>query len=209
MRTNKQFAVILGILLVTLAVSVPAYLFVPAPKETVKVADFPLTIAGWSGKDLPVDERAFEILETHNLILREYNRGKETVYLYVIYSQDNRKVSHPPEVCFEGSGITIVNKEKTPLELFDGKKISANELRVEKDGVVNLVLYWYKAGSFYTDNYLKQQAKIALGRLTFKTTSNAMIRISTEVSQDNPGQALASLRSFLKDASRYFPQIIP
>jgi EpsI family protein len=209
MKTKKQLAVVIAVLGLTLAVSVPAFLVVPAPRETVKVVRFPLTIGAWVGKDLPVDKSAYDILETHNLILREYTRGSEKVYLYIIYSQDNRKVSHPPEVCFEGGGITIISKEKTPVELAGGQKIVTNELRVEKEGAVNLVLYWYKAGNFYTDNYLKQQMRIALGHLTFKSTSSAMLRLSCEVSHDNPDQALASMKSFLKEASQYFPSIIP
>jgi EpsI family protein len=209
MKSKKQYAVIFAVLGFTLAISLPAYIIVPKPKETVKVADFPMKVGAWVGKDLPVDERAYEILETKNLILREYARGNEKVYFYIIYSQDNRKVSHPPEVCFEGSGITVVNKEKKPLELFNGEKIFANELRVEKEGAVNLVLYWYKAGSFYTDNYLRQQMRIALGRLMFKTTSNAMIRLSSEVSEDKVDQAVVSIKAFLKEASQYFPTIIP
>jgi EpsI family protein len=209
MNTKKQYLIVLTVLIATLLISVPAFIFVPTPKETVKVSDFPMKVGQWVGKDLPMDERAFEILETRNLVLREYTRGSEKVYLYIIYSQDNRKVSHPPEVCLEGSGITVVNKEKVPLELFNGEKIFTNELRVEKEGAVNLMLYWYKAGNYYTDNYLKQQARIALGRLTFKTTSSAMIRLSAEVSQDKADQAFSSIKAFLKDASKYFSVVIP
>jgi EpsI family protein len=209
MKSKKEFVTVLAVLGLALAISLPAYIIVPTPKETVRVVDFPMKVGQWVGKDLPVDEDAYAILETRNLILREYARGGEKVYFYIIYSQDNRKVSHPPEVCFEGSGITVVNKVKAPLELFNGEKIFANELRVEKEGAVNLVLYWYKAGNFYTDNYLKQQMRIALGRLTFKTTSSAMLRLSSEVSQDKEDQALASIKVFLKEASKYFPEIIP
>lgn len=209
MKSKQQFTIVLAVLIVVLAISLPAYIIVPAPRETVKVSAFPMSIGKWAGKDLSVDERSYEILETRNLILREYTRGNEKVFLYIIYSQDNRKVSHPPEVCFEGSGITVVNKEKVPLKLFSGEEISVNELSVEKGGAVNLVLYWYKAGNFYTNDYLKQQMHIALGRLMFKTTSNAMIRLSTEVVQDNKEQALESVKSFLKEASQYFPSIIP
>jgi len=209
MKTKNQFIVILSVLIITLAIAVPSYLFVPEAKESVKVSDFPMAIGAWQGKDLPVDERAYEILETRNLILREYAKGNEKVYFYIIYSQDNRKVSHPPEVCFEGSGITIVKKDKVALELADGSRILANELVVEKKGPTNLVLYWYKAGNFYTDNYLKQQLSIALSRLRFKPTSSAMIRLSVEMASNDTKNALADIQSFVKEASAYFSQVIP
>ena len=96
MQSKKQFVIVLSILLVALAISVPAYLIVPSAKEETLVSKFPMQIGGWSGKDLTVEENAYAILETRNLILREYTKGNDKVYLYIIYSQDNRKVSHPP-----------------------------------------------------------------------------------------------------------------
>jgi EpsI family protein len=209
MKMDKRTAIVVGLLAVVMCVSVPLFLIVPDVKDETQVSAFPMEFNGWKGQDLPVDENAYAILETKNLILREYNKGDDKVYLYIVYSQDNRKVSHPPEVCFEGSGITVVEKEKKPLVLADGRTIYANELRVEKAGVVNVVYYWYKAGSFYTDNYLRQQARIALGRLTFKRTSNAMIRVSAEATLEQPQKAIQLIESFTKDASGYFASIIP
>jgi EpsI family protein len=209
MKNNKQFIIILAILLVTVAISVPAYLIVPREKGEALVSKFPMQIGEWKGKDLPVDDRTYEILETKNLILREYAKGDDKVYLYIIYSQDNRKVSHPPEVCFEGSGITVVKKDRIQIDLTAGKKISVNKLIVEKEGLSNVILYWYKAGDYYIDSYLKQQLQISLSRLQFKRTSGAMIRISAEISPTDSGRAFENAKAFAKEASAYFPQVIP
>ena len=206
---NKQFAIIMVILVIALGISVPAFLIVPKEKEEVSISKMPMKIGEWQGKDLSVDERAYEILETRNLILREYTKGNDKVYLYAIYSQGNRKVSHPPEVCFEGSGVTIIKKEKISMELVSGQKIPVNELVVEKDGANNIVIYWYKAEDFYTDNYLKQQLRIALLRLRFKDASGAMIRVSAEVPPAQSSRALENIRAFTKEASRYFEEVMP
>lgn len=209
MKNKKQFIIVLSILIAVMLISVPSYLIVPKEKSEVLVSKFPMQIGAWQGKDLPIEERAYEILETKNLILREYAKGEDKVYLYIIYSQDNRKVSHPPEVCFEGSGVTIVKKDKIPLELADNKKIFANELIVEKAGISNIVVYWYKAGEYYIDNYVKQQLHIALSRLSLKHTSGALIRLSAEVSTLDSERALENIKSFAKEASSHFSQIIP
>lgn len=206
---NNHFIIVFVILVAAMLVSLPSYLIVPKEKSEAIVAKLPMQIGAWQGKDLPIEERAYEILETKNLILREYAKGEDKVYLYIIYSQDNRKVSHPPEVCFEGSGVTIVKKDKIPMELANNKKIFANELIVEKAGISNIVVYWYKAGEYYVNNYLKQQLQIALSRLSFKHTSGALIRLSAEVSSANPERALENIRSFIKEASSHFSQIIP
>ena len=219
MKNTKQFVIILLILIAVLAISLPSYLIAPKEKGEVLVSKLPMQIGEWKGEDLPIEARAFEIFETKNLILREYAKGDTKVYLYIIYSQDNRKVSHPPEVCFEGSGITIIKKDKIQMELANnnptragtraGRKILANKLIVEKEGISNVIVYWYKAGDYYIDNYLKQQLRIALSRLQFKRTSGALIRLSAEISPSNPDRALASIKAFARDASTYFERIIP
>jgi len=208
-KTNKQFIIVLSILIAVLAISIPAYFIVPSAKEEALVSKFPMQIGGWKGLDLPVEENTFAVLETRNLILREYSRGDAKVYLYIIYSQDNRKVSHPPEVCLEGSGITVIKTEKIPLELAGARQIIANKLTVEKEGINNIIVYWYKTGEYYLDNYLKQQMKVALASLQFKRTSGAMIRFSAEVIPTVPNKAMEDIRAFVKEASAYFSQIIP
>ena len=209
MKANKNFFIVCVILVAVLVLSIPLYMSVPSARDEAQVALLPMQIGEWSARDLPVDEQAYKILETRNLVLREYKRGEDKVFVYVIYSTDNRKVSHPPEVCFEGGGITITDKEKVPLELADGRTVAANRLLVEKAGLMNIVYYLYKAGTYYTDNYLKQQMYIALSRLRFKSLSGAMIRLSAEVRPEDGERSEESLRAFLKAISAYFPSIIP
>ncbi|MFA5038124.1 MAG: exosortase C-terminal domain/associated protein EpsI [Candidatus Omnitrophota bacterium] len=207
MKTNKNQTVV-AVLLVALIISLPLYLVSRGPGEEARVATLPMEINGWTGRDLPVEERAYEILETRNLILREYKKGERKVYLYVVYSSDNRKVSHPPEVCFEGSGVTIINKNKIEIPLAGGKT-RANQLIVERAGVINVVVYWYKAGEMYTDNYLKQQFAIAVNHLKFKRTSGALIRMSAESFTGSASDALENIREFAQIASEFFPSVIP
>ncbi|MDD5020011.1 MAG: EpsI family protein [Candidatus Omnitrophica bacterium] len=209
MRPNKHFTTVLVLFIATVAVSVPLYLVVPGTDKEAQVARLPMNVHGWVGRDLPVEESAYEILETRNLILREYAKGGNKVYLYIIYSMDNRRVSHPPEVCFEGSGVTIVKKQKAPMELAGGRRITVNMLLVERKGAMNAVVYWYKAGDAYTDNYLAQQLRIAVNHFKFKKTPGALIRLSAESPSGDVQKALENIRQFAKDVSEYFPAIIP
>ncbi|MGE5280663.1 MAG: exosortase C-terminal domain/associated protein EpsI [Deltaproteobacteria bacterium] len=209
MKPNAVFIVTVVLFLAALALSVPLFTSVPSSEEEPQVARMPMQIGEWSGRDLPVEELSYQILETRNLILREYARGGEKVYLYIIYSTDNRKVSHPPEVCFEGGGISIIDKEKISLELADGRLVPANRLKVEKEGLENIVYYLYKAGGHYTDNYMRQQLYVAQGRLRFQNLSNAMIRISAEVKPEDGKHADQLLRDFFKALSSHFSEIIP
>lgn len=205
---NSRNYVVLAVLLAALVISIPLYVGDRIPGKEALVSKLPMDIQGWSGRDLPVDERAYEILETHNLILREYQKAGRKVYIYIVYSSDNRKVSHPPEVCFEGSGVTIVEKNKIEIPLAEGTT-KANQLIVEQSDAINVVLYWYKAGSFYTDNYLKQQLTVALDHMKMKKTSGALIRVSAEAPSGDSKQAMANIEEFVKAVSAYFPSVIP
>lgn len=204
---NKNFIIVTVVLLAAAIIGLMSYLPTRFDiSSRVKVADFPTAIGEWTGADMPLSERDYQILETRNLFVRDYKNPKgESVYLYVVYSEDNRKASHPPEVCYMGSGVTIV--DKSPIEITNS--IRATKMIVEKADSRQLVVYWYKAGSLNTDKYLRQQIKIVIDRLLGKRTSGALIRVSTDVRGNNLDAAGKLLKSFCVQieplVSRYVP----
>lgn len=204
---NKNFYLITGILIIAGALALVSYL--PARKDIalkIKVSDFPGTIGEWSSIDLPIEEETYQILETRNLFIRDYkNKNAESVYLYIVYSEDNRKVSHPPEVCLLGGGITIVNKDT--LQITDS--IRVNKLIVEKADSRDMVIYWYKAGGLHTDKYLKQQFKTVTDRIFGKRTSGALIRLSTDIKNNDYEAALRLIKSFISQIEPLLTKYIP
>ena len=204
---NKTFIIVAIILVAVAIVGLVSYLPTRFDiSSKVKVADFPKVMGDWIGTDMPLSKRDYEILETNNLFVRDYkNKKGESVYLYVVYSEDNRKVSHPPEVCYMGSGVTIV--DKSPIQLTNS--IQAVKLVVEKANSRQIVVYWFKAGSFNTDKYLTQQLKIVIDRMLGKRTSGALIRVSTDIQGNNLDTAVKLIKSFCGQieplVSRYVP----
>src|SRR3990167_4372450 len=97
---NKTFFVVLGVLIVVAGLALMAYL--PARTDialNTKVADFPKEIGEWKGTDLPIEENVYQILETRNLFIRDYKNAKgDSVYLYIVYSEGNPKINHPPAI---------------------------------------------------------------------------------------------------------------
>lgn len=97
------------LLLVTFFLSLNLYFKVAKETDTVNIAEFPKAIGTWSSVDLPISAEDLSMLETKNAFVRKYTNkidGGE-VYLFLVYSQHNRKVAHPPEICYLGSGVTI------------------------------------------------------------------------------------------------------
>src|SRR3990167_3007083 len=76
-------------------------------QDTVSINQFPQKIGDWISTDLPIPEDVYAILETRNVFTRRYkNPANKEAYLMLVYSQNNRKVSHPPEICYAGSGVS-------------------------------------------------------------------------------------------------------
>lgn len=204
---NKTFLIVVVILSMVTVIGLISYLPTRFDVSSrIKVADFPMQIGGWTAKDIPLSERDYEILETRNLIMREYkNKKGEAVYLYIIYSEDNRKVSHPPEVCYLGSGLTIVDKSIIQLT----NAIRATKMLAEQANSRQLVVYWFKAGKLYTEKYLKQQLKIVSDRMLGKRTSGAMIRLSGDIKNNDETAALKTLQLFASQIEPLLPKYVP
>ena len=204
---NKNFIIVVFVLTTACMVALLSYLPNRFDNTSeIKVADFPKTIGQWSSRDIPLTEKDYSILETKNLFVRDYKDARgQSVYLYLVYSEDNRKVSHPPEVCYMGSGVTIVNKSSVKI----AGSIPATEFIVEKGNIRQLVVYWFKAGNIYTDQYLKQQSKIAMGRLFGRRTSGALIRLSADIKDGGVEEAFKLIDGFAVEIKPLLEQYIP
>ncbi|TAN62068.1 EpsI family protein [bacterium] len=191
---NKKFLLAAGILTIT---AVIAFLFyIPSGLETeyaIRVSDFPKSIGGWASKDIKVSERDYSLMGTRNLILRNYFSKKGgTVNLYIIYSQDNRKVSDPPEIHLQGHGSTITYAK--PLKI--SGRITATSLVIERMEHRELAAYWYKIGSLNTNSYLKQQFKAAFLRTIGRKKSVALIRVLTKIEGEDDQRATERIKLF-------------
>lgn len=175
--------------------------------DKLDIHRFPLTVGEWKGREIPLEDYVYQMLETRNLITREYKRGaSDTIYLSIIYSETNRSVFHPPEVCMVGSGVAIVDKQS---ERVDSAKnpFFTNKLYAEKKDYKELVLYCYKAGNLYTDNFYLQQAYLALHQLFGRQVPGATVRISMQLRGDEKA-TLSTLKTFLAETVKILDNLV-
>ncbi len=210
-RGKGSFYLIVFFLLLSGAASWNLYYrgYVSADTVDIKTV-FPLEFNGWKGEEMRVSEYDMALLETRNLFLRRYkNTEGSEVFLYVVYSQSNRKVSHPPEICYKGSGVTIVDSTNEQLSLSGNRNLMTRRLVVEGYNDQQLVLYWFKVGDTFTSNYWKQQMLIALKSFLNEPASSALIRISTKIKGQSTAQNLQTLKNFAQEISPIILQQIP
>lgn len=208
----KQIKFILIVVLLAVAgfISWRSHFTTYVQKDTVDIHQFPRTIKNWQSEELKITEQEYAILETRNAFARRYftEDGKE-VLLYIIYSQTNRKIAHPPELCYTGDGQTVLLKAGESLVLTSsGERIDFQKVLFEKDGVKQIVTYFFKVGNAHTSSYLYQQFLIALKSLTGQSASSAMVRVSAMVQNRNPEQTLDDIKIFMDDIYTLLPKYL-
>ncbi|MCG2704877.1 MAG: EpsI family protein [Candidatus Omnitrophica bacterium] len=196
MNENIGFTIIVVLLLAASAISLNMFFKERSAHDFLDINTFPHKLGEWSGADETVTEKEYKILETRNLIVRDYTNPKGWILnLFIVYSETNRSVFHPPEVCFLGGGISIVDKKIERVK-DGGYNFTANKMYTEKGEFKQIVLYTYKAGKLYTSNFYLQQAYLAIGQLFGKNTPGATIRVSMPVIGSEEDTVVA-LKKFL------------
>ena len=195
---GKSYIAVVVLLSLTSLVSLNLFFRQRAEHDLLDIRTFPHTVGEWKGQDLEITEREYEILETRNLISREYvNPSGGKLFLFVIYSETNRAVFHPPEVCLIGSGINITDKRSERIDS-DKSSFFVNKLYTEKGDYRGIALYCYRAGKLYTDNFYLQQIHFAFNQLLGKHRGGATIRVTMSIGKDEEA-TLAMLKSFMKE----------
>lgn len=197
MTSKPNIIPILLILIVSAFVSMSLFLKQNLQKDTVDIAQFPTTIGSWTSVDLEISADEFAILETTNAFARKYTNSVDNaeVYLYIVYSQFNRKVAHPPEICYTGSGLTILENKADPIKVsFKDLTIKANRLKLTKPGFTHMAFYWFKVGDKFIGNYWQQQMLIVLNTLLGRQVSSALVRVSADVVNGDEAKAIQNVK---------------
>lgn len=181
--------------------------------QRVDIQNFPVQFAGWSGQDIPVNERTYQLLQVdeESMLFRHYryrDREDKLVELCIVAGMNNRESFHPPEVCYSGKGTDFIDGGLETVEISDGSTIEANRLVMDIRGQKQVVLYWYTAGKRSTPNYYRQQLYIVFDELRYRQSKGALVRISALVDGDNIGETLDTLKQFIGTAEPLILEIV-
>jgi EpsI family protein len=171
-----------------------------------------LTVTGreLKGHDLPVEQSVMDILETDDILLRKYvARGSPPISFQLVFSKDNRKGTHPPDVCLEGGGWDIVAKGAVRLRDVEGRgTVPCREILAQKGGERVYHLYTYCCGDMYTPSFWEQQMWILLNGLLKRNASGALVEVSVPVDADLE-EARRSCRQFMATVVPYLDRNLP
>jgi EpsI family protein len=170
--------------------------------DTRDIRSVPLTIGEWTGKEEPLANWEYNLLRTTNATAREYTdrRGRK-ISLFIVYSETNRMVFHPPEVCMIGNGATTIGRSVETVSETP-KKITANKLVTDIKGLRQLTLYAYKAKDLYTHNFYLQQATFVVKQMLAGRVEGATIRVSMPLVEDE-ATTVETLKEFMREIAKY------
>jgi EpsI family protein len=172
---------VVALLLVGASVLAAWQLHRPAPiTGALRLAAIPSAIGDWRGRDLEVTERQQGLLETRDVLLREYRGGADEVLACVAVAGPSSKAAHPPEVCYRGQGWHVVAQTIWDAPL-GGRSRPLCELIVEREGARELVWSWYRVGADETESWWREQWLAVKARLAGRDVPAALLRFSTPV----------------------------
>jgi len=166
-----------------------------------------LDVAGrrWTGEPHHLTDRELTILESPSYVYRRYRDGDGGLLDYCfLYSRDNRKGIHPPDLCVEGFGQGIMHKGEFDVSGVPGHdRVPCRELVAQDEQGRLYMLYTYKCGRTYTRSFWRQQGAIFLDGLRRRPVGGGMIRISLRCEGDTD---LATAR---RQAEEFLRETIP
>jgi len=194
---NKKFITIIIVLLLGAGISFILRPITIDDSSDERIFNFPKEINGYKGTDVVLKARIYEILETKNVIMRNYEKtGKSSILFYLIFAKETYKTSDPPENCIQGDGGTILGKAKGVIHT-DLRDLAVNKLVVEQKGKKYLYLYWFLAGDVFTDSYVTQRIALMSAYLKRAPLAGGQIRISTEIENNDESAAFRELQGFI------------
>ena len=203
---DKKFLIAVGLLVAGVGLSL---VFKSAEIDQgidERVVNLPKELGAYTSKDVFLEDRIYEILETENVVMRHYFKADEPpVLFYLIFSKKTHKTSDPPENCLIGDGRAITSKDQVKRPGVDFKM---NRLLVEKSGRKDIHLYWFIAGNEFFDSYMGQRLKLISSYLRRSPQSGGQIRISTDIIDNDEQAAMKRLEAFITEIMPHLRKLL-
>jgi EpsI family protein len=164
----------------------------------------------FQSQDLALDDLSLAILETRDYLCRRFMGPERRQFdLLIVFSADNRKGTHPPDVCLEGSGEEPVSKQVVALAPAGMRGLQMKELVTQRGTRLTYHLYVYKCGRSYTPSFFWQQFTIFANGLLARNSAGALIHFTVPIAGADPQPArelaLAAAQQVLPQIDRGMP----
>lgn len=178
------------------------------------LSQFPRTIAGLSGTDVPIDPEQLEVLGAGDFLSRVYtiDGRSQAVGLFIGYFPTQRTgvTIHSPKNCLPGAGWYFESSEYVDLKDADGRPHRVGEYIIANGDVRQFVIYWYQAhGRSVANEYLAKMYMVE-DAMRLNRTDGALVRVITMIDpREGTASARARAEAFTAQLAPALPQFIP
>ena len=178
------------------------------------LAQFPVTISGWTGSDRHIDQEALDVLGAGDFLSRIYTQDQPAmpVGLFIGYfaTQRTGQTIHSPKNCLPGAGWVFESSNYTVLHDANGKPYSVGEYVIADGEQKQFVIYWYQAhGRSVSNEYMAKMYMVA-DAIRMNRTDGALVRVITPiVPSEDAASARARAEAFTMQLAPVLPRFIP
>ena len=163
-------------------------------KTNVDISRLPLEIGKWKGKDLVVDNKTKDALETDSILFREYKSGDNLLWLLIVYYQDTQVSLNLVECYSAGFGSHVIKRDTQEIGF------PVNRLVLEENNGNKVLIYYFETSKIRTTSYAKMNWQMISNKLKAKNNSGTLVRFSMRT-KSNLKETSAALEDFVLQAS--------
>ena len=184
----------------------------PLPPDLL--ADLPLRIGDWVGRDVPLEESLIRATDADGVVNRAYRntvRG-QSVGLFVAYGVRARDLMpHRPEVCYPGTGWTLGDSDAVELTPAAAPPLPCTIYRFSRGGLgertITVLNYYVIDGRCAPDeSHLRSKAWRGQGGVRY------VAQVQVTCVGDNavrPGDAEQAVRDFAAESFPHIRALLP
>ena len=178
-----------------------------------KLAAFPISMNGWNGRDIPIDQETLNVLKAGDTLERVYTNEARRSYvdLFIGYFPTQRTGAqiHSPKNCLPGAGWAPVEAGSITFDA-NGTQINANRYVIGKGTQRNLVLYWYQSHGRAIASEYSAKFYLVADSIRLNRTDAALVRVIAPLAQgESTATGEARAIEFAKIVVPQLPRFIP
>jgi EpsI family protein len=205
MAANNNGKKLKIIFLILLLVIIFVYWFDQKKKNVevdLSLESVSMNIGNWHGTNLVPTKMEKNWVEQGDLIIRNYQKADNKVYLVAIQEKGDRHKVHSPQDCYSGSGWAILRKDSISIEEGNNIYKIVRRMHVVKENNQRLVYYWFTNGKDRSTSF-KGHLAIFLKDVLLKGSVKSWVcfQISADIKNDVDWTSKI-LESFINDLDK-------
>lgn len=170
------------------------------------LSDLPSELGTWRqrGSEIKFSAAVEEVIRTSDYTMREYTAADGRVAnIYVGYyaTQRTGATYHSPQNCLPGAGWVLSDPQVVTVTTPQGRTFLANRYIIENGIYREVMLYWYQGRGRIEPSEYRDKLYTILDSVVRRRSDGAMVRVMTDVGQDEPAglKAVEDLAANLED----------